>query len=79
VDAGDVREALDALEAQAVGSREGGGGGALAVGGDQVGDVVLIEAVVQALRTLRARPGGIHRAGERRGVAKPQVNRLRRV
>jgi hypothetical protein len=38
-----------------VGSAEGGGGTALAVGGDQVGDVTLIEAVAHALRTLCAR------------------------
>jgi len=36
------------------GSGEGGDSGAVVVGGDQVGDVALIEAVVQALRTLHA-------------------------
>jgi hypothetical protein len=36
-----MQEVLDALETQAVGS----GGGALAVGGDQLGDVALIDAV----------------------------------
>ncbi|MGH4004124.1 MAG: hypothetical protein ACRDSO_08425 [Pseudonocardiaceae bacterium] len=44
-DTGDVQEALDTREAQAVVSGEGsGGGGAFAVGGDQLGDVALIEA-----------------------------------
>ena len=47
-DIGDVQEALGTLKTQAVGSGEGCGGGALAVGGDQVGDVALIEAVAQA-------------------------------
>ena len=55
-------EALDTGGTQAVGSGEGGGGGTVAVGGDQVGDVALIEAVVQAPRTLRARSWGTHRA-----------------
>jgi hypothetical protein len=52
------------LEAHAVGSGEGGGSGALAVGGDQVGGVAIIEAVAQGPRTLRARLRGTHRAGE---------------
>jgi hypothetical protein len=43
------------LKAQAVGSSKGGGGGAVAVGGDQVGDVALIGSVVQAPRTCRDR------------------------
>ncbi|HEV7452292.1 MAG TPA: hypothetical protein VGO16_13080, partial [Pseudonocardiaceae bacterium] len=47
-----AQEALDAREVQAVGSGEGDGGGAFAVGGDQVGDVALIEAVAQAARML---------------------------
>ena len=59
---GDVQEALDTVDTQALGSGEGGGGGALAVGSDQVGDVALIEAVAQAPRTLRARSLGTHKA-----------------
>jgi hypothetical protein len=51
----------DALEAQAVGSGEGGGGGSLTVGGDQDGDVALIDVVAQAPRTLRARSRGSDR------------------
>jgi hypothetical protein len=39
------------------------GGGALAVGEDQVGGVALIEAVVQVPRTLRTRLRGTDRAG----------------
>lgn len=46
-----------------MGSGEGGGGGALVIGGDQVGDVALIVAVAQAPRTLRARSRGTHRGG----------------
>ena len=59
-----------------MGSGEGGGGGAVAVGGDQLGDLALIEALVQAPRRLRARFRGTHRAGERHGVAKQQVSGL---
>ncbi len=58
MDTGDVQEALDTLKAQAVGSGEGGAGGALAVGGEQVGDVAPIEAVAHPSRTLRARSRG---------------------
>jgi hypothetical protein len=43
---------FDAREAHAVGNGEGGGGGALAVGGDQFGDVALVEALAQAPRTF---------------------------
>jgi hypothetical protein len=43
VGTGDVQEALDTVDTQAL----GGGGGALAVGSDQIGDVVLIEAIAQ--------------------------------
>ena len=43
-----------------MGSGEGGGSGAVAVGGDQVGDVALIEAVVQALRTFHALSRGAY-------------------
>jgi hypothetical protein len=50
-----AREVLDAPEAHAVGRGEGGGGGAVAVFGDQLGDLALIEALAQAPRTLRAR------------------------
>jgi hypothetical protein len=53
-----VQEALDAGEAQFMAAVREGGDGALAVGGDQVGDVALIAAVMQALRTLRAQFGG---------------------
>jgi hypothetical protein len=42
-----------------------GSGGAFAVGDDQVGDVALIEAVVHALRTLRARSWGLCCVGEK--------------
>jgi hypothetical protein len=38
-DTGGVEEALDASEAHAVGGGEGGGGSAVAVGGDQLVDV----------------------------------------
>lgn len=48
-----ICEALDTtVEAQATGI-EGGSGGALAVGGDQLGDVALIEVFAQAPRVLR--------------------------
>jgi hypothetical protein len=56
-DTGGAQEALDALETHAVGSGEGCGGGAVAVSVDQLGDVALIEALAQAPRTFRARPG----------------------
>jgi hypothetical protein len=49
-----VQEALDALQTHAVGCGERGGGGAVAVGGDQVRDLALTEAVTQAPRMLRA-------------------------
>lgn len=49
------------------------------VGDDQLGNVVLIEAVAQAPRTFRARSRGMHRAGEHHGVAKSQVSSLYRV
>lgn len=47
-----MQEVLDAPEAQAVGSGEEDGGGAVAVGGDQASDVAVIEAVSQAPRRL---------------------------
>jgi hypothetical protein len=50
-----MQEVLDTRQTHAVGSGEDGGAGAFAVGGDQVGDVALIEAVAQASRTFRAR------------------------
>jgi hypothetical protein len=59
-----------------VGCSERGSSGAVAVGGDQVSDGALIEAVAQAPRTLRARSRGTRRVGESRGVAKPQVSSL---
>jgi len=52
-----------------VGSEEEGGGGASVVGGDEIGDVVLIEAVAQASRALRARAWANTGVGERHGVA----------
>jgi hypothetical protein len=62
-----------------VGSGEGGGGVAVAVGGDQVRDIALIEALAQAPRTFRARSRSTLRAGERHGVAKLQVSGWCRV
>lgn len=59
-----------------MGSGEGGDGGAVAVGGDQFGDVALIEAFAQASRTLRVWSRITHRVGERHSVAKPQVSGL---
>ena len=59
-----------------MGSSEGGGGGAVAVGGDEVRDVALIEALAQAPWTLRAQSRGMRGAGERHGVAKSQVSGL---
>lgn len=73
-----MQEALDTLETYAVDNGEGGGG-AIAVGGDEVSDVMLIEVVAQASRTLRVRFRGTRRAGERHGVTKPQVSGLSRV
>ena len=75
-DTGGVQEALDALQTHAVGCGERGGGGAVAVGGDQVRDLALTEAVTQAPRMLRARSRGTNRAAERHGVAKSQVSGL---
>jgi hypothetical protein len=54
----DTREALHTRETQAGGSDEGDGGGVLTICGDQLGDVALIETVVQAPPTLRARSRG---------------------
>jgi hypothetical protein len=72
-----MQEALDTRETYAVGSGEGGGGGAFAVCGDQLGDVALIEALAQGPLTRRARARDTHRAGESHGVAKSQVSSLR--
>lgn len=47
-DTGGVQEAPDTLEAQGVVGGERGGGGAVAVGGDQLGDVAFGEAIAQA-------------------------------
>jgi hypothetical protein len=66
-DTGGVEEALDAPEAHVVGCGEGGGDGALAVGGDQLGDLALGEALAQAPRTPR---GGL---GARAGLASATV------
>ena len=41
-----------------MGGGEGGGGGTLAVGGNQLGDLALIDALAQAPRTFRARSRG---------------------
>ena len=62
-----------------MGSGEGGGGGAFALGGDQVGNVALVEVVAQAPWTLRVRSWGTHRSGESRGVVKLQLSGLRGV
>jgi hypothetical protein len=78
-DTGGVEEAFDAAEAHAVGSGKGGGGGTIAVGGDQLGDLTLIEALAQASRTLCARSRGAHEAGESRSITKPQVSGLPQV
>jgi hypothetical protein len=52
---------------------------AVAVGGDQFGDVALVEALAQAPRTFCARSRGSHGAGERHRMAKRQVSGLCRV
>ncbi len=62
-----------------MGCGEGGGAGAVSVGGDQLGDLALTEAVAQAPRTFRARSRSTHKVGERYGVAKLQVSGLRGV
>jgi hypothetical protein len=59
-----VQEAPNTLEAQGVVGGEGGGGGAVEVGGDQPGDVAFGEAVAQAPWTRRGWSEGTHRAGE---------------
>ena len=58
---------------------EGGGGGAVAIGGDQLGDLALVEALAQAPRTLCVRSRGAHGASARHGAANPQVSGLYRV
>lgn len=62
-----------------MGCGEGCGVGAVSVGGDQLGDLALTEAVAQAPRTLCARSRGAHGAGAGCGVAKLQVSGLRGV
>jgi hypothetical protein len=62
-----------------MGCGEGCSGGAVAVGGDQLGDVALIEAIVQAPRALRARSRDTRGAGECRGIASLHVSGLYRV
>jgi hypothetical protein len=57
-DTGGVQEAPDTFEAQGVVGGEGSGGGAVAVGGDQLGDVAFGKAVAQAPWTLRGWSGG---------------------
>jgi hypothetical protein len=54
VDTGGVEEALDAPEAHAMGGGEGGGGGAVSVGGEQLSDVVLIEARAGSTDAVRS-------------------------
>jgi hypothetical protein len=78
-DTGDSQEALDAAEAEIVSAGEVAGSGSAAVGGDQVVDVALIEALAQAPWTLCARFQGAHWAGERHGGAKSQISGLRGV
>ena len=73
---GGAEEAFDAAETHAVGGGEGGGGGAVTVASDQFGELALIEALAQAPGTHRARSRSTLRAGERHGVAKPQVSGL---
>lgn len=51
--AGGMQEAFDAAGAHAVGRGAGGGGGAVAVSGDQLGDLALVEALAQAPWTFR--------------------------
>ena len=62
-----------------MGSGERGGSGAVAVGGDQLGDVALVEALAQAPQTFRARSRITHGDGERHRMAKQQVSGLRGV
>jgi hypothetical protein len=64
-----MQEAPDTLEVQGVVGGEGGGGGAVAVGSDQLGDVAFGEAIAQAPWTRRGWSGGTRRTGERDGVA----------
>lgn len=51
----------DALEVKPWAAVREAGGGALAVGGDQVGGVALIKAIAQVPRTLRTRLRGTDR------------------
>jgi hypothetical protein len=74
-----VLDALDTVEAQAVVGGEGGGGGAFAVGGHEVGDVAFVEALGQALRVPNARLWDGSGPGECHYRAKSQVSGLRRV
>lgn len=54
-----------------MGRREGGGGGAVAIGGDQLGDLALAEALAQASRRLRARSRGARRAPAEQETCQP--------
>jgi hypothetical protein len=74
-----MQEPLDALDAQGEVGGEGGGGGAFAVGGDQLGDVTFGETLAQAPWSRRAQSRDTRRADERRGVTKSQVSGLRGV
>jgi hypothetical protein len=76
-DTGDVQEALDTRETQAVGSGEEEGGGAFAVGDDQFGDVALIETLAVCTDASRSVLGAHTGVGEGHGVAKSQVSSLR--
>lgn len=55
---GGVEEAFDAAGAHAMGRGEGGGGGTVAVSGDQLGNLALVEALAQAPWTFRVRSRG---------------------
>jgi hypothetical protein len=56
-DTGDVQDALDARETQAVGGGEECGGRALAVGGEQLGDVTLRGGPAGSTDVSRLVPG----------------------
>jgi hypothetical protein len=56
-DTGGAQEAPDTLEIKGVTGGEGGGGDAVAVGSDQLGDVAFGEAVAQAPGRVAVGPG----------------------
>jgi hypothetical protein len=53
-----------------VSSGKGSSGGAFEIGGDQLGDVALIEVLAQVPRRFAPDLGGTRRVRERLGVAK---------